>query len=296
MNRATETFSSFAEYAQSAYAENCVLETRLEGSQAVSLVKTKQEPGAYPDPPVPDFSIQYIKRANCLTLYDLGDGYFEARTQSGCLAIIPPDTSTDFQLEGSSELQIVAIPKVFVASVVKSSTKKTFTDFGDLHSKLHHDTSLACIVERLHRPSTLAAKSALLVDSLTMALVQRLLRLSSASLPRRDVPALDKALLGKVEAYLQERLAENPTLDELATLADMSTYEFAKRFKVATGLSPYQYVLLQRLERSLELLEATRLPLAEVAYSVGFSSQAHMNSVFKERFGYTPRAYRNGLN
>jgi AraC family transcriptional regulator len=99
-----------------------------------------------------------------------------------------------------------------------------------------------------------------------------------------------------VPESLEQRISENPPLEQLASLTGMSVYEFAKRFKTATGLSPYQFVLAQRLERTKDLLEHSQLSLAEIAYNVGFSSQAHMTRVFKERMGYTPKTYRKELS
>ena len=59
------------------------------------------------------------------------------------------------------------------------------------------------------------------------------------------------------------------------------------------GSSPHQYVLDRRIARAREQLELGGDSLANIAYAFGFSSQAHMTSIFKKRIGVTPGRYRN---
>jgi AraC family transcriptional regulator len=76
-------------------------------------------------------------------------------------------------------------------------------------------------------------------------------------------------------------------------LAHVSPYHFARLFKHSTGLPPHQYVIACRVERAKELLrERDRLPLADVAAEVGFSSQSHFTRHFKRLVGVTPRRFR----
>jgi AraC family transcriptional regulator len=290
------SYKSYAEYARLGYTENCVVESRLEGTQGISLVKAVQGSGAYPDPAIPDFCISYGKRTDQVGRYNLGDGYFDVKAKSGAFIVAPADVATYCEYDGFLELYAIGIPRYWVTTLVEGITRKPFHNFGRLHSSLQTDKSIAKLVEQLHHPDTLEANNALLVDGLSMALVGKLVTLSRHQHKPREVPALEKSLLTRVQNYLEQRLAENPTLEDLAAVTGMNVYEFAKRFKIATGFSPYQYVLAQRLEHAKELLEHSQLSLSEVAYSVGFSSQAHMNKIFKERLGLTPKLYRKDLS
>lgn len=60
------------------------------------------------------------------------------------------------------------------------------------------------------------------------------------------------------------------------------------------GISPYQYVLQQRVERVKYLLKSTPLPLSEIAMSCGFNDQTQMSKHFRKLTGMTPKAYRQG--
>ena len=78
-------------------------------------------------------------------------------------------------------------------------------------------------------------------------------------------------------------------MKQLAAIARLSVYHFARQFKVATGLPPHQYVIMRRVERARQLLQAgTDLSLAEVAASAGFSDQSQFSHHFKRLVGVTP--------
>jgi AraC family transcriptional regulator len=79
----------------------------------------------------------------------------------------------------------------------------------------------------------------------------------------------------------------------MAAIAHISPYHFARQFKTATGLPPHQYVILRRVERAKELLQAgTDLSLAEVAVQAGFSDQSQFTHHFKRVVGVTPGQFR----
>jgi AraC family transcriptional regulator len=79
----------------------------------------------------------------------------------------------------------------------------------------------------------------------------------------------------------------------MAAVVRLSPYHFARQFKAATGLPPYQYVILRRVERAKQLLQAGRdLPLAEVAARAGFVDQTFFCRHFKRIVGVTLGQFR----
>ena len=80
---------------------------------------------------------------------------------------------------------------------------------------------------------------------------------------------------------------------EMAAVARLSVYHFARQFKAATGLPPYQYVILRRVERAKHLLQGgAGLSLAEVAAHAGFSDQSQFCRHFRRLVGVTPGRFR----
>ena len=112
----------------------------------------------------------------------------------------------------------------------------------------------------------------------------------AALVPPRQ--ALSDASLARVFDMIENQLATALGVSDLAAEAGLSTYHFARSFKMATGLAPHQYVMERRVARAKERL-STGEPLADVAYGVGFSSQAHMTDVFRKKLGVTPGKYRD---
>jgi AraC family transcriptional regulator len=139
----------------------------------------------------------------------------------------------------------------------------------------------------------------LAADSMANVLAVHLIRHVLA--PRRPVGGADGALprgrLRAVVEYIEEHLDAGLSLEQMAAVARLSPYHFARQFKVATGLPPHKFVILRRVERAKQLLEtADDISLAEVATYAGFSDQSHFSHHFKRLVGVTPGHFRNRKN
>lgn len=132
---------------------------------------------------------------------------------------------------------------------------------------------------------------ALVGDSLIVALLAHLNGPALGS--RKGGGRLAPAVCRRVLAYMDERLAAPVTLAELAALARMSVRHFSRAFHASTGYSPHQYLLRQRVERAKSLLLKDRMPLCEIAQSVGFADQSQFTRTFSRQMGIAPAAYRS---
>jgi AraC-like DNA-binding protein len=94
-------------------------------------------------------------------------------------------------------------------------------------------------------------------------------------------------VLDRIEHDLHSSLA----LSDLASEAGLSVRQFCRAFRASTGMSPYQYVLRQRVERAQSLIAAGR-PLAEIALLCGFADQSQLTRVFTRHLGLSPAAFR----
>jgi AraC-like DNA-binding protein len=97
--------------------------------------------------------------------------------------------------------------------------------------------------------------------------------------------------VGTVRDRLADRLADPPTLAELATLTGLSQFALLRAFRAATGLPPHAYLNQLRVRRARRLLD-DGLPAAEVAACTGFADQAHLTRHFKRVVGVPPAAYQ----
>ncbi|ACK50700.1 transcriptional regulator, AraC family [Methylocella silvestris BL2] len=117
--------------------------------------------------------------------------------------------------------------------------------------------------------------------------------LHDADLTPEPTRSLSDAKLRLVTGYIEANLHRNITLSELSALVDLTPRYFCGAFKEATGRPPHQYQIEQRVEQAKKLLAEAGSSLIEIALTVGFSSQSHLNEYFRRIVGMTPARYRN---
>lgn len=135
------------------------------------------------------------------------------------------------------------------------------------------------------------------VEHVTALLLLRLAaRASTHPIPGTRRTALNGTALRRVKDYIESHLDQDVSLADLASVAGMPVDRFARRFRAATGLAPYAYVLERRIRRGERLLADDReADIAAIALRLGFSSQSHFTSAFRRRVGTTPASYRNAF-
>lgn len=110
--------------------------------------------------------------------------------------------------------------------------------------------------------------------------------------PQRERGALSPAQKTRVVEVVQQRLAEDLRLEELASVAGISRFHFLRLFKNTFGMTPHGFILNQRVDAARQLLETTSLPIADIAHAAGFSSQSHLSTAMKRLLGMTPGSWR----
>ena len=147
---------------------------------------------------------------------------------------------------------------------------------------------------------TQTAGGRVLAETLAVSLAARLMQrhggLSRQSdFARLSKQGLDRRRLTRVKEYIAANLEGDLTIAQLAKVASLSRFHFARAFKVAVGKSPNQYVSAHRLERAKELLTRADQPLLDIAIALNFSSQANFTRAFHQSTGLTPGQYRRGF-
>jgi AraC family transcriptional regulator len=134
----------------------------------------------------------------------------------------------------------------------------------------------------------------ILVESLATMLAVHLIRHVSRPRPtRQDEAALPRRKLDAVLDYIRANLDTGLSLAQMAAVAYLSPYHFARQFKSATGLPPHKYVVARRVERAQQLLREDRdFTVADVALRAGFSDQSQLSAHFKRIVGMTPRQFQ----
>lgn len=127
---------------------------------------------------------------------------------------------------------------------------------------------------------------ALAADDLVERLAQALIALdpsaASARSSRLDAPALERA-----RDYLDAHATEVVGSNRLEAMTGLDRFALARQFRAAFGTSPYNYLVMRRLDRARRML-AQGTPLAQAAFACGFADQSHLTRQFRRAFGVTP--------
>ena len=95
-------------------------------------------------------------------------------------------------------------------------------------------------------------------------------------------------------ALMEANIEEPLSLDEIASLVGVSRRQIERLFKRYVGQVPTKYYLDMRLRRARELLLQTAMSIMEIAVACGFQSPPHFSKCYRNLFGHTPSAERQG--
>jgi AraC family transcriptional regulator len=112
---------------------------------------------------------------------------------------------------------------------------------------------------------------------------------------RDDTGGLPRRKLRQAIAYIHDHLAADLTIGAIADELGMSQYYFSRLFKQSMGVSPYRYVMSQRIEAAKTLLKQTPLSIAAISMQVGFANQNQLTIQFRSFAGTMPSKYRQQL-
>jgi AraC-like DNA-binding protein len=98
-----------------------------------------------------------------------------------------------------------------------------------------------------------------------------------------------KDIVSIVEAHLDD---SRFSVTQLCREAGISHPQLHRKLKAEAGLSAVQLIRSVRLRHGKRLLRQTKLPIADIAYDVGFSDPDYFSKVFRKEVGCTPSQYR----
>jgi AraC family transcriptional regulator len=143
------------------------------------------------------------------------------------------------------------------------------------------------------------AAGRMLVETSSLMLAARLAHAHfETGLIRSPIPSphrLDHGRLRRVLTYIEEHLAEDITVADLANVACLSIFHFTRAFAATMGVPPHRYVTQRRLEAAKALIATGKPSLSEIAFNCQFSSQSSFTRAFRRATGMTPAEYRRTL-
>ncbi|MCD5992382.1 helix-turn-helix transcriptional regulator [Pseudomonas sp. CDFA 602] len=122
------------------------------------------------------------------------------------------------------------------------------------------------------------------------ALAERASGIDAVAEPSRG--SITARRLQQLDEFIDAGLESPLSVQAMAALLGLSEGYFIRAFREATGQSPHSYLIDRRLARARYLLRCTTKRVVDIAQACGFSSQAHMTTVFKQRLGTSPTKLR----
>ena len=102
--------------------------------------------------------------------------------------------------------------------------------------------------------------------------------------------------MASVIRYLHSQFGETISTAKLAKMAGLSISHFERRFRLAFGVSPRQYLIRVRVEHAATMLRETDQNITEIAQSCGFYDHAHFSRSFRRVMSVSPSSYRKRIH
>jgi AraC family transcriptional regulator len=157
------------------------------------------------------------------------------------------------------------------------------------------DALLEQLVLEVRHAAGHAVADTLYVEQLALAIAARLIRHNHWRAPIAESAArrgLSSPQMRRIEDYIEATLSEVILISRLSAESGLSVSHFVRQFRLATGISPHQFVLRRRVARARRMLTETDEPIAQIALACGFSHQEHLTNIFKRQVGVTPAGIR----
>lgn len=224
------------------------------------------------------------------------DGRFrQEHIVAGDICVVPAQTRHWIHSQGEQELILLSLDPTFLGRVAHESLDpdriEIIPHFAKNDPLIYHiGLSLKTALQADPLESRVYA------ESLGTALAAHLLQYYAAGKhPLQNTTSLTRTSIQQAVEYINEHLTEDLSLEAIATSIGMSQYHFCRVFKQAMGLTPWQYVVRQRIEEAKRLLAIPQLSIAEISQRLGFSTQGQFANFFRKHVGVSPKQYRQGM-
>ena len=211
----------------------------------------------------------------------------------GNICVLPSRLEHQAALEGDSQYLALYVEPSLIAKAADDSKLSGGFEIAERYTR--SDKVISSVgMALLGELDSEGLSGRLYAESLGNVLAVHLLRYyaNTTTRPVAFTGGLSANRLRQVKDFINENYSRDLKLAEMAQVAGMSSFHFAREFKRTTGTTPHQYLIKFRVEHAKALLQNKDLPLIEVGLQSGFSHQSHFTRLFRRFTGTTPHSYR----
>ncbi|HNP35241.1 MAG TPA: AraC family transcriptional regulator [Woeseiaceae bacterium] len=261
------------------------------GSRAVlALANHGPAPGLHFQP-VDDFIVSLVHRSShAEVVRDIGQGPQILADAPGRIFVTPARTHSYWSFSGTPTVLHIALPWREVTGILGLSEDDLMLRMHAIARTPFEDPMLNMIAWRLWAVCEAEGQGgALFAEHALRVVLATLLLRSSGNQPTKTLAHWQVC---KAQNFMRSHLDRSLRLVDIAESAGLSQYHFLRAYKNSTGLTPFQWLAQQRVERAKELMLEPECQLVEVALATGFSSQGHFSTTFRRITGLTPTGWQ----
>ncbi|WP_299612746.1 helix-turn-helix domain-containing protein [uncultured Tateyamaria sp.] len=225
----------------------------------------------------------------------LDGGRVDFAPKPGMLYFVPEKIVQEYEFSGEARNTAVTLDADFLRSVADANPEFRNSRIDEPRFPFRNPN----IVRKMSALVSLAGRQDMgwrtLSEACRLEIAVELLKSLNTDVDAA-VSTLSQYELNVIKDYVRANLENNIGLESASALIGRDIYGFGRAFKAATGRTFHQYVTFQRIDEARRLLTQTSMPIIEVAYASGFSSQAHLTTVMGRHLGLTPAVIRKSAN
>jgi AraC family transcriptional regulator len=266
------------------------------GRLGFRMILVEQGPHDFVDPVLPEtlLALPLAVERDCNWGWTIGEYRHRQKAQVGRMLVIPAETESRWDVDGSRKILVLAIPNDTIRAVLGAACPRRIGQaFWKLCEHTWADPLVEVLLSRLWESAAGSeAADKYLADGLLMSVLSQLLIRAGTELQPNMAVALPQWRLKRVKQFVASHLGEEISLDHLAAAAGLSRRHFARSFHQELGETPHRWLMQTRLEKAKQLLAGTEASVCEIAEACGFSSQSHLTKALKQSDSMTPHRWR----
>jgi AraC family transcriptional regulator len=211
----------------------------------------------------------------------------------GSMILLTPGTRDRLRWNRPSQRVVLSVDESFLLRAAQELGRKQHLGFEN--HWIFEDRQLHLLLSEMRREMEAGWETGALYGdhlgmSLSIALIQKYGRNGGAASQAKG--GISSVRLRRVLDYIAANVHLDIKLDDLAEVADMSRFHFARLFRLGMGVTPHRYLMDQRLQQAKALLRLDARSVSEIAVGTGFANAGHFARVFKRYVGVTPTEWK----
>lgn len=204
---------------------------------------------------------------------------------AGKVGVIPAQYQHAFSSLHHAEVLVLNFPKYFEDEALGNRVNQLFVNSGyyQLDSQIQHLIQL--LVSEIQASSDDYLLNRACSDTIISLLHRHLIDENS----EKKVQRLNSDV---IDNFITQHIGSKITIAQLASTVFLGESQFYAIFKQELGLTPHQYIVVQRIQYAKELLGESTLTVGEIAQQTGFANQSAFSHAFMKNVGHSPSKYR----